>query len=209
MSPNAESDALIRTQTLYTERVFEGVQLQQAELVSSEFDDCAFVRCSFAESVFRKCRFAGCVFQHCDLSLVQLPDSSFSASRFEDSKIIGVNWTEAHWPTTRLWEPVHFSKCIISHSTFIGLNLNKIRITDSAAEDVDFREADLSLADFSGTDLSKSLFINTNLTKADLSRARNYTIDAAQNVLKGCRFSLPEAMSLLYGLDIDLIEGEP
>jgi uncharacterized protein YjbI with pentapeptide repeats len=209
MSPNAEPGALICSKTHYTERVFERGEPEQIELVASEFDECTFVRCSFAESVFRRCRFASCVFEHCDLSLVQLPDSSFSACRFEDSKLVGVNWTEAHWPETRLWEPVHFSRCMINHSTFIGLNLKGICVTDCVAEDVDFRESDLSQADFSGTDLSKSLFINTNLTKADLSRARNYTIDAGQNVLKETKFSLPEAMSLLYGLDIDLVEREP
>jgi uncharacterized protein YjbI with pentapeptide repeats len=76
------------------------------------------------------------------------------------------------------------------------------------AADVDFREVDLFQADFAGTDLSESLFSNTNLTEADLSRARNYRIDPGQNVLTQAKFSLPEAMSLLYSLDIVLTEDE-
>jgi uncharacterized protein YjbI with pentapeptide repeats len=76
------------------------------------------------------------------------------------------------------------------------------------ALDVDFREADLSQADFAGTDLSDSMFVNTDLTEADLSRARNYHIDPSQNVLRQARFSLPEAMSLLYSLDIVLADDE-
>jgi uncharacterized protein YjbI with pentapeptide repeats len=101
-----------------------------------------------------------------------------------------------------------FFKCAISHSTFIGLSLRGIQIRDCVAADVDFREADLSRAGFGGTDLSKSLFSSTDLTEADLSGARNYDIDPGRNVLKQARFSLPEAMSLLYSLDIVLTEGE-
>jgi len=86
------------------------------------------------------------------------------------------------------------------------LKLRRIQIQDCVAVDVDFREADLSQADFSGTDLSDSLFLVTDLTQADLSRARNYRIDPSQNVVKKAKFSLPEAMSLLYGLDIVLVE---
>ena len=70
--------------------------------------------------------------------------------------------------------------------------------------DVDFREADLSKADFSGTDLTGAQFGRTNLTGANLESARNYRIVPAENTLKGARFSLPEAMSLLSGLDIEI-----
>jgi uncharacterized protein YjbI with pentapeptide repeats len=101
---------------------------------------------------------------------------------------------------------VGFFKSALSHSTFIGLSLKGIQIKACLATGVDFREADLSQADFAGTDLSESLFGDTNLTEADLSRARNYHIDPSQNAVKQAKFSLPEAMSLLYGLDIVLVE---
>ena len=198
----------IGTQARYTDRVFEGVDQEQAELVSSEFYDCTFIGCRFAESLFRSCRFVNCTFQRCDLSLVQVPGSIFSLTRFEESKMIGIDWTRAEWSAAGLGDPIRFFNCSISHSTFIGLSLRGLRIKDCVAADVDFREADLSQADFAGTDLSASLFSNTNLTQADLSRARNYHIPPGENVLKGARFSLPEAMSLLYSLDIDLVDRD-
>jgi fluoroquinolone resistance protein len=197
---------VICTGTYYTDQVFKEIHLEQAFLVSNEFHDCTFHRCSFVETTFRSCRFVNCVFQHCDLSLVQVPDCSFAATRFESSKVIGVNWTKAHWPATRLWDPICFSKCAISHSTFIGLHLRRIQIQDCVAVDVDFRETDLSQADFAGTNLCDSLFLATDLTEADLSQARNYRIDPSQNTVRKAKFSLPEAMSLLYGLDIVLVE---
>lgn len=197
---------MIYTGTDYSDQVFNELHLGQAHLDSNEFHDCIFVRCNFVETTFRNCRFINCVFQHCDLSLVQVPDSSFAATRFENSKVIGVNWAKAHWPEARLWDSLCFSKCAISHSTFIGLNLRRIQIQDCLATNVDFRETDLYQADFSGTDLSDSLFLNTDLTEADLSDAHNYQMDPRQNVIKKTKFSLPEAMSLLYSMDIILID---
>ncbi len=168
----SDLESLIQSQTEHADQVFKDIHLERDQLVSSEFHDCEFIQCSFVESEFRNCRFVNCTFQQCDLSLVQVPGSTFSATRFENSKGIGINWTQADWPATGLGDPVGFFKSAISHSTFIGLSLKGIQIKDCVAVDVDFREADLSQADLAGTDLSGSMFGNTDLTKADLSRAR-------------------------------------
>jgi hypothetical protein len=45
-----------------------------------------------------------------------------------------------------------------------------------------------------------------DLTAADFNDARNYAIDVKQNRLKKTKFALPEAVSLLKGLDIVLRE---
>ena len=197
----------VDSHTQYADQTFSGLHLEQAVIDSSEFRGCTFTKCSFVESAFRRCRLVDCAFQHCDLSLLQVTDSAFSATRFEDSRVIGVNWAQADWSGASLGRPIGFHKTAISHSTFIGLELNGIQITECVATDVDFREAILSEADFRGTDLLDSLFINTNLKQADFRDARNYHIAPGKNELKGARFSLPEAMSLLYSLDIDLSEG--
>ena len=200
--------SVIESHVRYADEVFKEVQLEHAELVFSEFYHCVLFHSSFADSVFRHCRFVNCVFRECDLSLIKLPESRFTRSRFENSKIMGVNWTEGHWPKAGLANPVSFSNCAISHSTFIGLSLRSIGIRECVATDVDFREAFLSQAEFGGTDLSESIFGKANLSQADLSHARNYRIDPGQNMLKQARFSLPEAMSLLHSMDIVLVDGD-
>ena len=197
---------LISSHTDYSDQVFNASHLENSQLAASGFYDCTFSHCSFVENIIQGCKFINCVFRECDLSLLQVPESSFSSTRFVDSKVLGVNWAQADWPTTGLGKPLEFQQSAISHSTFIGLKLKGIQIKDCVALEVDFREADLSQADFTGTDLSKSLFKDTNLSEADLSRARNYHIDPAQNVLKGTKFSMPEAMALLYSMDIVLID---
>lgn len=196
----------LSSQKDYSDDVFRNLKLEQAEIEASDFYDCTFSGCSFVESIFRHCRFVGCLFDQCDLSLVQLPETVFSGARFDQSRIIGVNWTHADWSTTRLGKPMEFLSCTINHSTFIGLTLTDIRIEECKAADCDFREADLSRASFMGTDLSESLFSETNLTGADFRGARNYHIPPGQNTLRKARFSMPEAMALLYSLDIELTE---
>jgi uncharacterized protein YjbI with pentapeptide repeats len=71
---------------------------------------------------------------------------------------------------------------------------------------VDFREANLSCADFSFTDLKDSLFQSTNLNGADFRHAKNYHIDPSKNDIRKGKFSLPEAMALLHSMDIEIID---
>lgn len=188
----------------YFDQTFDKVHLGPDEILNGKFTDCVFSQCSFETAILSNCRFSNCLFQQCNLNLVKLPGSSFPATRFEKSKLLGVDWTQANWSTSGFDSLVRFDECVISHSTFIGLALKRIRITNCIANEVDFRDADLSNADFTGTDLDRSIFGNTNLTEADLSQARNYMVDPSKNRLKHAKFSMPEAMALLYSMDIVL-----
>jgi len=76
----------------------------------------------------------------------------------------------------------------------------------SKAINVDFRETNLEESIFEGTDFSDSIFGKTNLRKADLCEAKNYHIVPGENNLEGTKFSLPESLSLLYNLDIVLVD---
>lgn len=190
------------------DQVFEKIDLEPGEVLTGEFTDCEFVKCAFAAVVLSNCRFFNCTFQECDLSLIQISGSSFPATRFEKSKLIGINWTLGNWSQVEFNPLVGFFDCVISHSTFIGLELTGLQIKNCMAHEVDFRETNLSKVNFQGTDLGKSLFGNTDLTAADLSQARNYQIDPGLNKLKKAKFSLPEAMALLYSMDIEIIETD-
>jgi fluoroquinolone resistance protein len=189
------------------DQLFENIQLDQGELLSSEFTDCKFIQCSFEAASLSNCKFLNCSFENCNLSLAQISGSSFASTSFVKSKLIGIDWTQADWSGLSSRTPSSFTDCVISHSTFIGLELKGIEIIDCIAHEVDFREAHLPQAKFDGTDLDNSLFSNTDLTDADLSRASNYQIDPGSNILKKTKFSLPEAMALLHSMDIVLVEN--
>lgn len=86
------------------------------------------------------------------------------------------------------------------------MDLRKSLMHNCVAREADFAETNFSEAKLCGTDLTAARFANTNLTKADLRQAKNYSIRPDSNKIKKAKFSLPEAMLLLYGLDIELEE---
>lgn len=190
----------------YEDRTFDGLDLSGEEVRDKEFAGCTFTGCSFLETRFAACRFVDCAFARCDLSLCRVDDCSFTNVEFVDSRLLGVDWTEASWPALGLFEPIGFERCDISHSTFDGLRLRRIQVADCVAHNVDFTQVDLNGANCTGTDFQESRFLHTNLTEADFTRATNYAIAPHLNVLHRTRFSLPEAMALLRGLDIILTE---
>lgn len=198
----------ISSNAKYHEQIFRTVQLGKAKITSSEFHSCTFVGCDFTEALLHNCRFVSCAFQDCDLSLAHVQGSVFIAIHFDDCKLVGVDWTQADWGSNLLGEPLGFERCSLNHSTFIGLELKDVKFKDCIAKEVDFREAELSGSDLSGTELSGSLFLKTNLSGADLRGARNYHISPGENTLTGAKFSLPEALALLYSLEIDLSGDE-
>ena len=192
----------------YYDENFKDVRLEPDQILTATFADCAFINCSFASAILRNCRFNNCVFKNCDLSLAKISGSSFPSTSFESSKLIGIDWTQGDWSKLRFGNLLGFSECVLNHSTFIGVDLSGIQIKDCIATGVDFREANLSKVAFGTTDLAESIFGNTNLSKADLRHARNYSIDPAKNNLERAKFSMPEAIALLYSMDIELDEND-
>jgi len=189
----------------YSGRLFEGLALKDRDVTLKVFYACVFRNCDLTGVSFKFCKFSDCSFESCNLSLVKVRGSLFAGTSFKDSKLVGVNWTEASWPKIRLACPLQFDGCLLTDSTFLGLSLEGALITRCRAKDADFREADLSKADLSHTDFSGALFGRTNLAGANLDQARNYAIRPADNVIKGASFSMPEAMALLYCMDIKIV----
>jgi fluoroquinolone resistance protein len=194
------------TELEYEQKTFRKIDAPKQTVKGKSFQNCSFVQCDLKEIAFEGCKFRDCTFKGCDLSLMKIKNSVFADVKFEDTKVVGINWTEAMWGKNSLLGSLSFTECTLNYSTFIGLKMHKLAIVRTVAKDVDFSEADLTKATFDETDLSDSRFHHTNLTEANLSKATNYSIAATNNTLKKTRFSLPEAVSLLRSLDIVLEE---
>jgi len=121
--------------------------------------------------------------------------------------LLGIDWTEADWSdwATKI-SPIEFENCVLEYSIFFGLELKKIKLKDCNAREVNFAETDLSDADFAGTDFAGAIFLKTNLVKANFVGAKNYALNVMDNKTKGARFSLPEAIRLLYYLNIAIVD---
>lgn len=190
----------------YLSKVFRNIYETSQEICDTEFEGCQFQDCNFTETIFRKCRFIECTFTRCNLSVIKVPQSQFIDVVFDESKLVGVDWTKASWPRLVFSVSLKFNKCIINDSSFLGLNLDEIVVEECKAYDVDFREGSFCRAVFVCTDFTNSLFGKTNLSGADFSEAINYDIDIFSNKISKAKFSRYEAVRLLKSLDIELVD---
>lgn len=185
---------------------FNQIKFSGQEINAVVFEECVFIECDLSEATFIRCKFVDCKFIRCNLSVVKFDYSIFIDVVFRDSKVIGVDWTKVSWPSIVLPSPIKFLRCIINDTTFFGLSLRGLVIEECKANDVDFREGDYTEANFTFTDFTNCLFSGTNLTRADFTKAVNYRININHNKINKAKFSWHEAVNLLEGLDIELVD---
>lgn len=180
---------------------FEDIRFD-TDIVRHVYSECTFERCHFADMalndvVFANCAFTACTFRNVDVAGLGMQNASFRASA-----CIGVDWSETRrrgrlFP---LFKEIH--GCTLKFNNFFKMKLPKMSVADSSLLDCAFMECDLSGSSFRRVDFQDTTFQECNLTKADFREAINYRINTAANRISKARFSMPEAVGLLCGLDI-------
>jgi fluoroquinolone resistance protein len=171
-----------------------------------EFEECEFRECDFSETVFERCKFIDCTFDQCNLSLVKIPYTRFFEITFTGCKLVGVDWTRAYWPAFNIDSELQFKQCILNDASFFGLTLNNLQLDECKLYDVDFREGDFAYSTMTYCDFSNSLFMHTNLKNVDFTESQNFSIDVLENQISKAKFTRFNALSLLDGLDIELVD---
>jgi uncharacterized protein YjbI with pentapeptide repeats len=97
-----------------------------------------------------------------------------------------------------------FDGCDLSYCSFRKMDLTACSFTNCTTADAEFVQCELEGVSFDGTDLTRCTFHANNLVRADLRGARNYVISPFGNRVKGMRVTLPEALSLLLEVGVDL-----
>ena len=190
----------MKNDTLYEEVAFEGLTLEGEELVGARFDGCTFRRVELQGALLRRCVFDDCRFVHCDLSNVRLPDARLRDVRFEDSKLIGVDFTRAQ----PLGLELRFERCLLRYASFVGMSLEGLALLECQAQEVDFGDANLEGAVFTGSALAGALFDKTRLVRADLSGAEDVTVNPTQNRLGETKLALDAAIraAVFVGIEV-------
>ena len=190
----------------YFSETYKSIETIRGSFIEVVFENCTFEHCNFSDSRFYKCKFVDCVFTGSNLSNCNVDFSKFLEVTFNESKLVGIDWTKADWPRFNFTSPLKFNNCIINDSSFFGLALSELVVEYCKAHDVDFRHGNFTKANFRYTDFTNSLFMKTNIQQADFSEAENYDIDIFNNEIKSARFSRLEAVRLLNCLAIDLVD---
>ncbi|MBN9297610.1 MAG: pentapeptide repeat-containing protein [Filimonas sp.] len=184
-------------EVFYNDKRFEDEVHDGKTITGVEFYKCHFYKCSFKETKFSECSFEQCVFEECDLSLMKINKTTFSSVQVKSSKAIGVIWSDVINAFA-----IDFTQSNINYGNFVGKQLKKVKFINCSIAEADFSDCNLSQAVFTGSDLTNARFIQSDLTQANFIDATNYTIDVNINKIKKAKFKLPEALSLLYSLDI-------
>ncbi|MDY0205663.1 MAG: pentapeptide repeat-containing protein [Pseudomonas sp.] len=196
----------IESQQQYFEESFKSVDLPDLVCVGTEFEECSFIDCTFTSATFENCNFINCSFTRCQLSLSRVPFTRFFAINFVECKVLGVDWTRANWSAYHKDFEISFRQSILNDSSFFGLTLQALVLDECKVHDVDFREGDFSHAVMTYSDFTHSLFMRTNLQSANFAEATQYSINILENQVKGAKFSKHEAVYLLEGLGIELVD---
>ena len=142
-----------------------------------------------------------CKVKSSNFSLIKVNNVKFNEVEFNSSKLVGIKWFKA---STSLGFNVSFDECILDYGNFADLDLKKTEFIKSSLKEVYFTENNLTKSVFTGSDLTGTIFHNCDLTKSDFRKVINYKIDFTSNKLTKAKFSLPEAISLLESLDMDV-----
>ena len=187
---------MFKTNDYWEEEFYE---YKDKNLDAIYFDNCTFIKCDFSKAVFYNCKFTECTFINCDLSLSILKSSTFNDVTFKTSKLLGISWSSCQEPFD-----VCFDSSNISQNSFHMLDLRQMKFINSLIKDTGFEECNLERALFDNCNLEQTVFIKNNLKKANFETSKNYLIDPNQNDIQKAQFSLPEALSFLSLLPIQL-----
>ena len=164
-----------------------------------EFVECTFNSIDFTQLNLSLNKFIECKFENCNLSNVSVKNTLLRDCHFINCKVIGVNFSE-----TQAFTTPSFFESALDYSVFQLLNLTSAIFKNCSMREVDFYEANLSKAEFSGSLLEGAVFNGANLTAADFRGAQDYSIDLRVTNVKKAKFSIPEALNLLKALDVSL-----
>ncbi len=183
---------------------FEGLKLEGQRFDGRHFYDCEFLRCKLSRAVLDSCVFENCLFRDCDLTTTRIGESAFRDVKFERSKLMGVDWSEARQLTFQ----AEFVDCVLSFGVFVGMTLNSVKMTGCTAEEADFSEADLRKTVVTRSDFARSQFSRANLRGVDLSSCVNVQIDPRETKVGKTKLSLGDGMACLslFGLEVPEVE---
>ncbi|QDE70249.1 hypothetical protein BHS09_26575 [Myxococcus xanthus] len=175
----------------FESETFSGEDLQGANLGDKEFYRCVFENCQFHESLWKGVAMEACAFRGCNVTRAQVANAKFRDVRFENSKLMGIDWSDVSSNPD-----LHFEDCGLSYCSFVGLNLRKLKFLRCVVREANFFDSDLTDSEFDGSDFGGSNFHGCNLNRADFSGASGVFLDPARNTLKDTRVPLESAIDL-------------
>lgn len=186
----------------YEAQTFDRLDLQNTRLADAQFIECRFSGCNLTALTLENCAFTDCVFTGCRIVNPKSLNSRVKNTAFQNCSLVGVNWGSV-LPGGRVQRPIASLKgSTLKYNSFTEMKLAGTDFSLLNIQDSIFDGCALGGADFRECGLEGTQFTHCDLQKADFRDAVGYLIDLESNRLKGAKFSYPEVVGLLHGLDI-------
>lgn len=186
----------------FTGERFSNLVRGELKANGATFLECTFTDSDLMETDFRGTHLAECRFEGCELALADFTDAVFRDVVFDNCRLTGVNFSLLQQGA--LGVHAEFLGCDLSFASFRGMDLTGCGFSDSVFHEAEFQRCNLSGIVFAGCDFLRCSFSGNNFKGTDLREARNYVISPEGNQVRGLKASLPEAVSLLAALGIEL-----
>lgn len=187
--------------TLEFEQI-DSLNLEDTVHEGVEYIECSFSKCEFINVNFKNCTFKNCVFQKCVFANAKFDFCTMYNGEFTDSMLIGINWNTLKSKLRGAEPIVKLSGNILKYNSFSQMSFRKFVFSNNTFKECYFLECELMDADFCKDDLEKTQFSDCNLSRADFRDSYGYEINITNNKITGAKFSLPEVVNLLRGLEI-------
>lgn len=158
-----------------------------------QFEDCLFEHCDFAKARFESLAFVDCRFIDCDLTMIDIPDSTFNGVVFERCRLRGVDWTKVSSGLLSL----EFHECVLDYGNFEDMKLKKTPFVKCSVVESTFDRAELRESDFSGSKLTKATFANADLSRSDFRDTEGLALDLSACKCSELKLRLADARGTL------------
>lgn len=187
---------------IYDNETLEGKALIDDFLDECQFEECTFINCTLINTKITRCKFVDCKFKNCKFSNVQSNYSTLLNTTFTGCSLQGINF-EA-WTTNAVFStPIQeISDCVLRYCTFAEMKLSKMNYSSCSFCESLFVDCDLRESNFRSSKMAGTSFLRCDLQNADFRDANGYNIDIQSNKLKKAKFSFPDVVDLLNGLEI-------
>lgn len=187
----------------FSDREFRDLRYGAGDVMSDmSFDNCSFHHCIFDACTFERCRFHGCSFTSCSFVSPLPKNTDMRFCDFRNCMLLAVSFM-SFVNDEYIRTPVNsLQDCKIRNSLFHEMSFPGYDFSSNSFSQCEFSECVLNDASFRGCDLSGTSFSNSDLRGADFRKSDGYVIDIFNNKLKGAKFSSPEVLDLLSGLQI-------
>ena len=115
-----------------------------------EYENCIFNSCNFSDSDLSEFKFIDCTFNDCNFSLAKLNKTAFRDVKFKDCKMLGLRFDTCN----EFGLSFSFDSCQPNHSSFYKTKIKKTVFKNSALQEADFAETDLTSAVFDNFNIS-------------------------------------------------------